>query len=416
MSEHRETTGSSELAERLRRVLPGGDTRSATFYEPYPIAFERGEGYRVVDVDGNEYLDFVNNFTSLVHGHAHPVIVQALVEQVGRGTAFPAPHRAQADLAERIVSRLPSVELLRYTNSGSEANILALRLARANTGRERIVKADGGYHGSWEQLPMTRRDEVGTPAAVSDLIHWCEFNDVDSLRTAVEAAGEELAAIVLEPVQVGGGVIVGTPEFFQAARELADEVGALLVLDEVVTLRLAPGGYQSVLGVEPDLTSFGKIIGGGLPVGATGGRREILEATDPRRPDYIGHSGPRSRAVRRWTCWMRMRSRGSTRSANGLRAASPQFSRSTGSRPPSPRVDHSSRFTWRRPDPCVRSRTRIRAARCSRSCTALRSRRACSSPAAVSGISRLSWMSGSSTTRWTGSHERRQDSTAPPWG
>jgi len=295
VADRRETPGSAELAERLRRALPGGDTRSSTFYEPYPIAFERGEGCRVWDVDGNEYVDFLNNFTSLVHGHAHPQIVEAVALQAARGTAFPAPNVAQAELAERIVERVPSIELLRYTNSGSEANMLAIRLARAYTGRERIVKADGGYHGSWEQLPLAGSPATGshdgTPQAVLDLIHWCEFNDVESLRAAVEEAGDRLAAIVLEPVQLVGGVIAGTPEFLRAARELADEAGALLVLDEVVTLRLAPGGYQSVLGVRPDLTTLGKIIGGGLPVGATGGRREVLEAADPRRPGHVGHSG-----------------------------------------------------------------------------------------------------------------------------
>lgn len=295
MTDHLETTRSSELADRLRRVLPGGDTRSATFYPPYPIAFARGEGYRVWDLDGNEYIDLVNNFTSLAHGHAHPRIVAALTAQTQLGTAFPAPNEHQAELAERLCARVPSVELLRYTNSGSEAVMLAVRAARAFTGRDLIVKADGGYHGCWEQVPMTTGvgigSQGGTPNVVTDMLRVCEFNNSDSLRALMQEDGARVAAIVLEPVQVGGGVIVGEPEFFRAARELADEFGALLVLDEIVTLRLHPNGYQAVLGVRPDLTTMGKVIGGGLPVGVAGGRREVMELLDPRRPGFVGHSG-----------------------------------------------------------------------------------------------------------------------------
>ena len=295
MTDHLVTRKSGQLAERLRRVLPGGDTRSTTFYEPYPLALARGRGCWVWDLDGNEYLDFMNNFTSLVHGHAHPAIIEALIEQTHLGTAFPGPHATQAELAERITERVHSIELLRYTNSGSESIMLAVRVARALTGRDLIVKADGGYHGSWEQVPMSRGTGIGshagTPQAVSELIKWCEFNDTDSLETAMEEVGEQVAAIVLEPVQAAGGVIEGKPEFFSSARELANRYGALLVLDEVVTLRLAHGGYQSVLGVEPDLTALGKIIGGGLAAGAVGGRGELMEQLDPRRPNFIGHSG-----------------------------------------------------------------------------------------------------------------------------
>jgi glutamate-1-semialdehyde 2,1-aminomutase len=289
------TSQSEALAHRLRDLLPGGDTRSATFYEPYPIAMARGEGERVIDVDGNEYLDFWNNFTALVHGHCHPDIVRALGTQLSFGTVFPSPSVAQAELAERIKERLKSVELIRFTNSGSEAVMLAVRAARAFTGRDLLVKADGGYHGCWEQVPMTQGQGIGgqrgTPSAVNDLLRVCTYNDGPSLRAVMEEVGEQVAAVLLEPVMVGGGVLAGDPTFFKTARELCDSYGALLILDEVVTLRLDAHGYQSVLGVEPDLTTLGKLIGGGLPVGAAGGRARIMEQFDPRRADFVGHSG-----------------------------------------------------------------------------------------------------------------------------
>jgi glutamate-1-semialdehyde 2,1-aminomutase len=301
-----ETSRSSAIAERVRRVMPGGDTRSVTFYPPFPLALVRGEGHRVWDADGNEFIDVLNNYTALVHGHAHPDIVRAIQDQAPRGTVFPAPSELQAEVAERICDRVASVERVRFTNSGSEAVLQAIRIARAVTGRDAIVKADGGYHGSWEQVPMSldqahghvADDEdapavvlgSGIPQAVQDLVHMVRYNDVASLEAAMERHGDRVAALLFEPV-LGEGVIPGDPEFFAAARRLADRHGALLVLDEVVTARLAWGGHQSVLGIRPDLTTFGKIIGGGLPVGAVGGREDLMLAFDPRRRGYVSHSG-----------------------------------------------------------------------------------------------------------------------------
>lgn len=288
------TARSEKLAERLRAVLPGGDTRASTFYEPYPIAVARGEGCRIVDIDGNEYIDLWNNFTALAHGHAHPAIVTAISQQAEIGTAFPAPTELQAALAERIQQRLASVDLLRFTNSGSEAVMLAVRAARAFTGRELVVKAEGGYHGCWEQVPVTsagRGRGSGVPQAVGELVRQCVYNDVESLRAVMEDVGERAAAVILEPVLCAGGVIVGEPRFFEAARKLCDDYGALLIFDEVVSFRLAWRGYQSTLAVEPDITTLGKVIGGGLPVGATGGKATIMELFDPRRPGFLHHSG-----------------------------------------------------------------------------------------------------------------------------
>ncbi len=304
MSYRIETTESRKLSERLRRVLPAGDTRSVTYYPPYPLALARGEGCYVWDLDGNRFLDLLNNYTALVHGHAHPQIVEAITEQAPLGTVFPAPHVLQAELAERIVQRVASVELLRFTNSGSEAVMQAVKVARAHTGRVEIVKAIGGYHGSWEQVPMTFGGAVnvsdpdgdaalsgaGVPAFVRDLVHMVPFNDLAALEALMSDRGERIAALVFEPM-LGEGVIPGDPAFFAAARRLADRYGAVLIADEVISFRLAPRGYQSVLGVQPDLTTFGKIIGGGMPVGAVGGREEVMRHFAPDRSPFVTHSG-----------------------------------------------------------------------------------------------------------------------------
>jgi glutamate-1-semialdehyde 2,1-aminomutase len=302
-----DTDRSRELSERLQKSLPGGDTRSITYYAPYPLGMARGSGYRLWDVDGNEFVDLLNNYTALVHGHAHPVIVEAIREQAPLGTAFPAPTELQAELAERVCRWFEAVDLVRFTNSGSEGDIMAIRAARAYTGREEIVKADGGYHGLWEQVPMSwgvQHGRVGAgddtlpgeawdtaiPKGVRELVHMIDFNDVEQLETIMTARGERVAALIFEPV-LGEGVVAGSPEFFRRARELADEYGALLIIDEVVTQRLHPGGYQAVLGVRADLTVVGKIIGGGLPVGGFGGRADVMELFDPRLSAYVAHAG-----------------------------------------------------------------------------------------------------------------------------
>jgi glutamate-1-semialdehyde 2,1-aminomutase len=285
------TTESRKLSERLRRVLPAGDTRSVTYYPPYPLALARGEGCQVWDVDGNRFIDLLNNYTSLVHGHAHPQIAAALIEQVPLGTAFPAPSAGQAELAERIVERVKSVQQLRFTNSGSEAVMQAVKVARAHTGRVEVVKAIGGYHGCWEQVPMTWAAGAGdVPEFVHEIVHMVPFNDLDALEQLMSERGERIAALLFEPV-LGEGVIPGDPAFFALARQLADRYGSLLITDEVVSFRLAWGGYQSVLGVEPDLTTFGKIIGGGLPVGAVGGREDVMRHFAPDRSPFVAHSG-----------------------------------------------------------------------------------------------------------------------------
>ena len=289
------TVRSREIAERLGRSIPGGNTRSLAYFPPYPLAISSGSGCRIRDADGNEFIDLLNNYTASVHGHAVPAVNEAMREQAALGTVFPAPGEPQAELAERITGRVASVEKVRFANSGTEAVMMAVRGARAFTGREKVVKAKGGYNGMWEQVPISPPNgpdpyQATMPEGVRKLVRMVDYNDVEALEAVMESDGLEVAAILLEPV-TGTGVFEGTPEYLAAARRLADEHGALLICDEVITLRLAFGGYQEILGIRPDLTTMGKIIGGGLPVGAFGGRSDVMAIFDPSAPHHLHHSG-----------------------------------------------------------------------------------------------------------------------------
>lgn len=286
----RGTERSQELFTQLSGVMPGANTRTATWFAPYPIGIDRGEGPYVWDLDGNRLIDLLNNYTSLVHGHAHPAITEAIVREARRGTVFPSPIRSQLALAERICDRVASVDQVRFTNSGTEAAMHGVRCARAATGRSAIVKVFRGYHGSWDGTPPTPADSRGIPAGTLETIHWVDFNDPAGLRATMAEHGDQVAAILLEPM-LGAAVIPADPEFIHTARSEADRCGALLIIDEVVTLRLEHAGYQSRLGVSPDLTLFGKVIGGGLPVGAFGGRSELMALYDPRDEHGISHHG-----------------------------------------------------------------------------------------------------------------------------
>jgi glutamate-1-semialdehyde 2,1-aminomutase len=293
--------GSARLFERMARVMPAGSTRTTTFYPPFPIAIERGEGSRVWDVDGNEYIDLLSNYTSLVHGHAAPAIVAAVERAMRSGSAHPAPLAVQAELAERICARVPAVEKVRFTNSGTEAVMVAVRAARAITGRDHVVKAIGGYHGSWEQTALGSSEDEdidatdvvldpGIPQPVAQLLHSVRYNDTGHLESTMAEHGTDVAAILLEPV-LGHVIEPATAAYLTRARELADRYGALLILDEVITLRLHEGGMQAAMGIAPDLTTLGKVIGGGLPVAAIGGREETMGIFDPRVGGSIEHHG-----------------------------------------------------------------------------------------------------------------------------
>ena len=271
------TPASRRMHERLLEVLPGGETRSVTHYEPYPVALEAGAGSAVWDVDGNRYIDVLNNYTSLVHGHGYPPILEAVARATASGVAFPAPHRALLALAEYLVARYPAVDLIRFTNSGTEAALLGLRIARNYTGRQAIVLFEGGYHGTAAQFidpdPSVRR---------------VPFNDAAALR---EAVNDRTAAVFVEPFLGSGGVIAADTGFLAEIRDATLSVGALMVLDEVQSLRNHVSGAHGALNLEPDLVLMGKIIGGGTPVGAVGGRAELLLTTSARNPHGILHSG-----------------------------------------------------------------------------------------------------------------------------
>jgi len=298
------TQGSRGADDRAKQVLPGGDTRSATYYPPYPAYMERGDGCRVYDYDENEYIDFLNNYTSLIHGHGHPGTVSAVREQVARGTVLGSASHVTLRHAEMLCDRIPSLDAVRYCNSGTEATLMAIRAARAFSEKDVIVKMDGGYHGAHDSvqvniqpdlesmgLPQPRRASRGVPASVLADVLVVPFNDLVALEHVLQEHAREIAAIILEPVLGSGGGVDPQPGFLQGARALADRFGVLLIFDEVLTFRLDVGGAQSIYGVTPDLTALGKIIGGGLPVGAFGGRQDIMASFDPMHPKTISHSG-----------------------------------------------------------------------------------------------------------------------------
>ncbi len=294
MNAERKLQGSQSAFARSLHSMPGGNTRTTTYYPPFPVVLSRGEGCYVTDIDGNRYIDLLNNYTSLIHGHAHPRITERIMRVIGGGTVFPSPIEAQMELAERLVTRFPSMDLVRFTNSGTEAVLWAVRAARAYTGRDKVVQAFGSYHGGWEQVsalpepgePASR----GIPGRVRELVLGVPYNDVGALEALMQREGADVAAILLEPV-LGHTITEGSVEFLQAAQRLAHEHGALLVLDEVITARMSTAGCQGLLGLRPDLTTLGKIIGGGMPVGAFGGRRDIMDLFDPRGELAMDHHG-----------------------------------------------------------------------------------------------------------------------------
>ncbi len=297
---------SAELAARARAVFPGGDTRSSAHYGPYPLVMAEAQGCRLTDVDGNVLLDFMNNFTSLVHGHAQPDVVRAVQQQAPKGSAYAAPNLDQIELAELISGRIDSVDTLRFTSSGTEGTLMALRCARAATGRQKIMKMEGGYHGSYEQAEVSLvptpagRGELATPkstavdgsfpaSVLGDTI-ICPYNEPAHARALIEAHGHELAAVIVEPVLGSMGMVPASIEFLETLRAATAAKDILLIFDEVITLRLAAGGAQETLGIQPDLTCMGKIIGGGLPIGAVGGRRDLMELFSPDQSTPVMHA------------------------------------------------------------------------------------------------------------------------------
>lgn len=272
--------------QQATEVMPGGNTRSVLYYDPFPLAIARGEGARLWDADGHEYTDVIGEFTAGLYGHSHPVIQAAIAEALQGGINLTGHNLLEPRLARLITERFPSVERLRFTNSGTEANLLAIAAAKHFTGRCKILVFKGGYHGGVLTFAGGH-----SPVNVPHDFVLAPYNDLETTAALVREHAAGLAAILVEPMQGAGGCIVGQPAFLQGLRALASEHGSLLILDEVMTSRLAPGGRQQLLGIRPDLTTLGKYIGGGMSFGAFGGRADIMAQFDPRTPGHLGHAG-----------------------------------------------------------------------------------------------------------------------------
>jgi len=269
------TPASARAHARAERVMPGGTSRQAGYWPPYPLTLTRGQGACVDDLDGHRYLDLICNYTALVHGHAYPPIVEAAKRQIADGTCWPAGNEAQSALATRLVERVDGIEQVRFTNSGTEAAALAFSIARLITGRQKLLMARFGYHGSLLEF------ECGSFGREGPLTVLASYNDLADFRNALDRHGDDIAAVFIEPVLGSGGVQPASPGFLHGVQQAARDCGALFVLDEVLTLRFAQGGCQTRYGLTPDLSMFGKMIGGGFPVGAVGGSRSIMSVFDP---------------------------------------------------------------------------------------------------------------------------------------
>lgn len=288
------TVKSKELHQRALKVLPGGVTYPIKYWDPYPIYATKAEGCRLWDLDGNCYIDFWMGHGALIMGHAFKPVMDAAMEQILHGAHLGFCHEWEVLLAETVCRLVPSVEMFRATNSGTEANMYAVRLARAYTGRSKVAKFEGHWHGGYDSLhkavlpPLDRPASLGITEGVYADTLVLPFNDLEGVRRKVK--GEKLACIILEPVMGANGCIPAEPEFLKGLRELCDEKGILLIFDEVITgFRLSKGGAQEYFGVVPDITTFGKIIGGGIfPGGGFGGRRDLMELLDQtkKRPHY----------------------------------------------------------------------------------------------------------------------------------
>ena len=277
---------SARQLERAAEVLPGGNTRSVLFQQPFPLTMLRGEGCWLWDADGHRLLDALGEFTAGLYGHSPAPIQQAIVAALQGGLNLSSHTPREQALASELAQRFPSMPLMRFTNSGTEANLLALAAALAHTGRRKVLVFEGAYHGGVLAFG-------GAAGAVNVPHQWllAPYNDLEAAAEIVRREGAALAAILVEPMLGAGGCMPGEPAFLHGLRALAQDCGALLIFDEVMTSRLAIGGRQSLLGITPDLTTLGKYFGGGLSFGAFGGRRDVMQRFDPRRPDALGHAG-----------------------------------------------------------------------------------------------------------------------------
>jgi glutamate-1-semialdehyde 2,1-aminomutase len=290
---------SAELFDRAKGILPGGVNSPVRAFRAVggtPFFVARAAGCRLTDADGTSYVDYVCSWGPLILGHAHPAVLEAVRQAAERGWTYGMPCEAEVELAEEVRRRMPSLEVMRFVNSGTEATMAAVRLARAATGRELIVKFDGCYHGHADSFlvkagsgvaTLGLPDSPGVPGALAGLTLTAPFNDATAVEDLFRRHGDRIAAVIVEPYVGNVGFIPPAPAFHPALRALCDRAGALLIFDEVMTgFRVAPGGAQAVLGVRPDLTTLGKIVGGGFPVGAYGGRAALMRQIAPEGPVY----------------------------------------------------------------------------------------------------------------------------------
>lgn len=268
------------------RHLPGGNTRSVLFYPPFPVTMTGGEGARLFDLDGHVYLDFLGEYTAGLYGHSHPVIRAAVERALNSGITLGAPNTYEAELADLICARFPSCDMVRFCNSGTEGNLNAISGARAMTRRSHVLVFEGGYHGG-----MLSFAHGPAPGNIPFPYVFARYNDLEGALEKIEQHAHELAAIVVEPMMGGGGCIPAQPTFLQGLRDAATRHDIILIFDEVMTSRLSPGGLQAKLGIIPDMTTFGKYLGGGMSFGAFGGREAIMRRFDPSQPDALPHSG-----------------------------------------------------------------------------------------------------------------------------
>ncbi|HEX7787814.1 MAG TPA: aspartate aminotransferase family protein [Methylomirabilota bacterium] len=292
------TPRSRHLFEEALRVMPGGNSRTTTFFDPYPFYITRGEGARIWDADGVERMDFNGNYTSLILGHANPPVVKAVQDAAAHGMSFPGPSEHEIRLAEMLTSRLPGLEVVRFTNSGTEATMHAVRVARAFTNRTRIAKFEGAYHGTHDWVlvsvasdpaaagsrkrPKSVAWSAGVPPTVMKHVVTLPWNDADACEKILDKQGADIAALIVDPLFANAGMIPPREGFLEKLREVTQRLGILLIFDEVISFRIGRGGAQERFGIRPDLTTLGKIIGGGLAVGAFGGRADVMNPYDPR--------------------------------------------------------------------------------------------------------------------------------------
>ncbi|MCL6607093.1 MAG: aspartate aminotransferase family protein [Geminicoccaceae bacterium] len=277
---------SRAIFEQNLEAMPGGNTRTVLFFRPFPMVIARGHGARLVDVDGHEYVDWLGEYSAGLYGHSHPVILAAIREALEDGIALGGPNRFEGPLAAELCRRFPSLELVRFCNSGTEANLFAIAAARAFTGRPAVMVFEHGYHGGvFYFIPGADRINAPFPWVLAP------YNDLDGTLALLEAHAHELAAVLVEPMQGSAGALPAEPGFLRALREACSRYGICLIFDEVMTSRTSAGGLQARLGITPDLTSLGKYLGGGLTLSAFGGKAAIMAQFDPRRPQAIPHAG-----------------------------------------------------------------------------------------------------------------------------